>query len=536
MGKFSKKFFIGTTLLLSATSLVGCGNVDNPNTLEIYIVNAGYRYEWAHSIKDLFLEQDWVKEKYPDLKVTIYQNDDQSYGDTLLRAGQSSNRFDLLIGIGLIGYAGSSELLDLTDVVYNSYVPGTTTKYIDLSFQSYLDSFAYVPKGGSNKDKRYYFAPWAGGMNGIIYNASFFEDYKYKVPNTTNELIAIADDFHAKTYKGNDSDTEQFVFIQGKDEDYFDSLFDIWWAQYQSVQGYIDYFNGIDDGSLSRNIFKQQGRLKSLEVIYDLVGNNNHYVSTKTSYQNFMSNQRAFLKGEALFNVNGDWFVSEMKSIKEDLVENRPELDYSFKMMRTPVVSDIIELCDTIEDDAELSALITAIDQESNSLTGTGYEVNREDFEKIKEARGVVSSLGTNHTIAIPSYALAKDPAVDFVRFMATEEAQNAYIRATNGASLPFKYDLKQSNPDLFDEIDPLHQERINYLNSTYLDPFTLPSRYNFPLLRYGGVDAFYLQDGYDFFNKMKDENKLPMTYYNETIEYYTQQRFEEACRKAGLM
>ena len=536
MGKFTRNLILGTALLLSATSLSGCGSTDDPNTLEIYIVNAGYRYEWAHSIRDLFLEQDWVKEKYPDLKITIYQNDDQGYADTLLRAGQSSNRFDLLIALNLIGYAGTDDILDLTDCVYNTYIPGTTTKFIDVSFQSYLDSFAYVPKGGSAKNARYYFAPWAGGMNGIIYNASFFEDYDYEVPNTTDELIAIADDFHAKTYKGNDSDTDQFVFIQGKDESYFDQLFDIWWAQYQGIQGYFDYFNGVDDGSLSRNIFKQQGRLKSLEVMHELVGNNNHYVSPKTSYQNFMSNQRAFLKGDALFNVNGDWFVSEMKSIREDIIENRPDLNYSFKMMKTPVLSDVIELCDSIDSDAELSALIDAIDNESTALTGTGYEVTRDDFEKIKEARGVVSSLGTNHTIAIPSYALAKDPAVDFVRFMATEEAQDAYIRATNGASLPFKYNLTESNPDLFNEIDPLHQDRISYLNSTYLEPFTLPSRFNFPLLRYGGVDAFYLPSGYDFFSKMKDDNKLPQTYYDETIEHYTQQVFEEACRKAGLM
>ena len=205
-------------------------------------------------------------------------------------------------------------------------------------------------------------------------------------------------------------------------------------------------------------------------------------------------------------------------------------------MMRTPIVSDIIELCETIEDDAELSALISAIDAEDASLSGEGYSVNQFDYDRVKAARGVVSSLGTAHQMVVPSYALAKDPAVDFIRFMATTEAQNAYIEATDGASLPFEYDLQESNPELYANIDPLHQERIAYLNSDYLKPYTLPSRFNFPLLKYGGVDAFYLSDGYDFFDKIRNDGKTPNDYYEETINYYTEENWNKALERAGLL
>lgn len=535
MQKIFKKIVLASAVLGVVGTLASCsGSKDDPNTLEIYITNAGYRYEWCEALRDRFLEQDWVQEKYPNLKVTVYQNDSQTYADTLMKAGKSSNRFDLLISMNLIGFSGTEDVLDLTDLVYNTKIPGTDTLYKDVVFGSYLESFQHLEKGDYGAEPRYYVAPWAGGMNGIVYNESFFEELDYKVPNTTDEFIAICKDFHDRTYKG-EKNTTQYVFIQGKDESYFDNIFDVFWGQYQSIQGYYDYFNGIHDGALSRKIFEQKGRLKSLEVMYDLVGNNNNYVSPKTSYTIFMESQRVFLKGEALFNVNGDWFVSEMKNIKQDMAD-RDGINYSFKMMRTPIVSDVIELCDTIEDDAELSALITAIDNEDTALMGQGYEVDQEDYDKIKEARGVVSSLGSNHHMIVPSYALCKDAAVDFIRFMATNTAQDEYIKTTNGASLPFTYDLEENNPELYASIDPLHKERIAYLNSDFLKPYTLPSRFTFPLLRYGGVDAFYLGNGYDFFQKMRMDNKLPSTYYNETIEYYTQARFDDACRRAGLI
>ena len=527
MKKNLTKVLVGVSALavLSGT-LIGCRRKkDNPNNLDIYITNAGYRYEWVSAIKDLFLEEDWVQEKYPKLNVTIYQNDDQNYTETIMDAGKSSNRFDLMFGMNLAKFNGSEDVADLTDEVYNKEIPGTNTLFKDAIFQSYLQSYEYYPKGNHTGDPKYYFAPWAGGMDGIIYNEFFFNENSYKVPNTTDELVSICNDYHNKG---------KYCFIQGNDENYFNSLFDIFWGQYQSIEGFINFWNGIDDGALSKGIFEQKGRLEALKVFDQLVHNN--FVSEDSDFQNFMSNQRQFLKGKSLMNVNGDWFVSEMKEIKEDIKKNDPvSAQYSFKMMRTPIISSIINLCDTIDDDTELSALITAIDKDDPKLIGTGYDVSQEDYDKIKEARSVVTSHGSTHQAIIPIYALRKDAAIDFLRFMATSKAQDAYIKATDGASLPFSYDLKTKNPTLYNEIDPLHQDRITYLNSEFIKPYSLPSKYNFPLNKYGGVDAFYLSGGYDFFTKMRKDNKKPNTYYDETIAYYTDERWEDVLRRAGL-
>ena len=531
-----KKVLLGvSTIAMLSSGLIGCRkNNDNPNQIDIYVVNAGYRYEWVNAIKDLFLKEDWVKEKYPNLTVSIYQNDNQTYAETIMDAGRSSNKFDLMFSMNLAKFSGHEDALDLTDVVYNKEIPGTTTLYKDFLNSSFLKSYEYYPKGDTSGEPRYYFAPWAGGMNGIVYNATFFEQRNYKVPNTTDELVAICKDFRDATYKADDKLNSQYCFIQGKEEGYFNNLFDVFWTQYQGIDGYIDFWNGIDDGTLSKAIFTQQGRLKSLNVYKQLLMESEHFVSPSSDSQTFMASQRNFLKGAALFNCNGDWFVSEMKEIKEDII-NHGGANYTFKMMKTPIVSSIIGRCDTIENDAELSALVTAIDNGDSSLTGEGYEVSQEDYDKIREARRVIHSYGATHQAIIPSYALAKDAAVDFVRFMATDKAQDAYIKATDGASLPFNYNLKEKNPTLFNEIDPLHQDRINYVTSSFTNAYTLPSKYNFPLNKYGHVDAFYLSNGYDFFTKIRKDGKEPQQYYDDTIAYYTDTVWNDTLRNAGL-
>ena len=75
-----KKVLLGvSTIAMLSSGLIGCrNNADNPNQIDIYVVNAGYRYEWVNAIKELFLQEDWVKEKYPNLAVSIYQNDNQN--------------------------------------------------------------------------------------------------------------------------------------------------------------------------------------------------------------------------------------------------------------------------------------------------------------------------------------------------------------------------------------------------------------------------------------------------------------------------
>lgn len=526
-------FIAGMSAALMLTGLlVSCGNkvADDDQTLQIFCVDAGYKTEWCQQIKDKFKEQDWVKEKYPNLKIVVQTSDNQTYGRTRMDAGRSSNTIDLFFDMGLMDYDGSDDLLDLTDVVYETQVPGESILYKDKISKSYYEAFKFDGKSNPAKKNHHFFSPWAGGMCGILYNATFFNDLGYTVPNTTDELTAIC---NAYQQTGTEA-SPKYSFIQGNDESYFNYLFDIFWTQYQSKQGYTNFNEGIDDDTYSKNIFKQKGRLEALKVYEDLVSYSHHYVNPASISKGFAVAQGMFLKGESLMNVNGDWFVSETKSMRDKL-----SVEYDIRMMKTPVVSSIIEVVPdgSIADDAELSALIKAIDAHQPALSGTGYEVTQDDYNYVLEARSVTYSIGAGHHAAIPSYASAKEVAVDFIRFMATDVAQDTYIKATDGASLPFNYDLKTKNPELFNEIDPLHKERLDYFADTYIKPDTLKSRYSFPLIKYGGVDTFRLPNGYDFFVQMgKQSNpKTAQQYYDETISYWTDEKWNDALERAGL-
>lgn len=60
--------------------VAGCGNGADPNssnTLDIFIGNFGYGYEWLEDQIELFKQQDWVKEKYPDLVIPAPKNNSE---------------------------------------------------------------------------------------------------------------------------------------------------------------------------------------------------------------------------------------------------------------------------------------------------------------------------------------------------------------------------------------------------------------------------------------------------------------------------
>jgi len=112
----------------------------------------------------------------------------------------------------------------------------------------------------------------------------------------------------------------------------------------------------------------------------------------------FTQAQAQLILGNGLMMVNGDWLENEMKSV-EDEDENK----YTFRMMNTPVVSAIIEKCETIADDATLSRVIDYVD--GNLDRSEIADVSDADIARIDEARHCRHSIGGQHTVGIPVYA-----------------------------------------------------------------------------------------------------------------------------------
>lgn len=528
---------------VTAASCNKGGKSDTDQTLEIFVVNAGYGVQWAQDIADLFAEQSWVKEKYPELKIEVKENDQKSYVQSQLSAGSKLNTYDLMFGCYLNDQAGSPNIIDLTESVYNQKVPGEDVLYKDKLYESALEGLAYYDPNKADAEAEYWYTPWQGGIHGLTYSEELLAEFGFDhEPYTTDELYEMCVAIKKAHKKIDGADSEVYPFIQSSEADYWSMyIFHTWWAQYEGIEGYNNFFNGIDEaGIISTGIFDQKGRLETLKVFEKLLksdGNPNsetaNFVHPQSFNVKFMVAQSSYLQGHAVFHVNGEWFDNEMKEMKADIIKNGGK-DYTIKMCN-PIVSAIKDKCTTIEDDAELRALIKAIDAGSPELKGDGYDVNKADYDRVLEARFLAYG-GTGSVLGIiPSYAKGKEPAIDYLRFMATDEAIEAYIKATYGSKIEFKYNIKEKNPELYNSLTPMHKKIIDNENSPLTEFRTLRFYKSFPLVAYGDVKPFVDEKYYEKFSAVGN-TKTPQNFFDETKNYWNSgTAWQSALGRAGL-
>ena len=540
MKKVSAKIMSIALAVSSCLAAAGCGGggnkvSDTDQTLQVYVFEAGYGTKWCTDMLNLFKEQAWVKEKYPNLEIpTPTMNDVSDFAESRLIAGEKGNTFDLMFAINLDYNTGpDGDFLDLTDVVYGSQVPGENVLWKDKSLESYNESNTYIDPTDLSV-QRQYLTSWAGGMNTILYNETQLMQFTDKLPNTTDELLALCAAVKANKGENNGKYNEGYSFMEYGTGSYFVHMMPIYWAQYEGLTNYKNFWNGIDDGRYSKGIFDQKGRLHALEVMEEILDADNEYLTRSAPNYEFMQAQTLFLQGHGLFFCNGDWFDNEMKTIREQIIKEEGGID-TFKTMRMPIISELgVKLGIT---DAELSAIVDYVDgttATAPTFTSTKGMSNDDVIAAVKEARTVVHSLGPNHQAGIPTYAKGKEVAIDFLRFMATDIAQESYIKSTGGASLPFKYKLKEENISLYNSLGTMQQSRHDYFSSSTYEVYTLPSNRAFPLFQYGGLKAFTREE---YFTDFFAENKTwtAQEYFDTTKEAWNDAKWSNALSLAGL-
>ena len=63
---------LAAVMSFSVFGAVGCKPKtpdDSENVLEVFCTDKGYGTKWCSDLMDLFQQQDWVKDKYPNLTV-----------------------------------------------------------------------------------------------------------------------------------------------------------------------------------------------------------------------------------------------------------------------------------------------------------------------------------------------------------------------------------------------------------------------------------------------------------------------------------
>ena len=531
------------TVLLSGVMACGMASCGAPpvsnddNTLEIYVLEAGYGYEWVNVLANDFKTLDWVQQKYPNLNIPEASHD--ALGDSAKdKISNPTNSIDLFFGASLFSLFGKTDqngnlFVAQLDDLYDMTVPGESVTFKN----KMIDSFE------SQIDGHYYSVPWVGGMNGILYNETQFNTLGKEVPVTTDEFIDVLD--AAKDLKDNTQGkyNKGYSVMSCTAVGYWKYMLSTWWAQYEGLAQYNNFYKGIDyENTRSKKIFEQQGRLEALRMLEKIIKPSNGYMypsATAIPKLQFKTAQNSFLTNDGIFHVNGDWFSYEMKSSWEGFTNNGM-CNGTFKFLRTPVISSIINNLPmmSIKDDAQLAKVVRAID------AGTSYDVyiqanndgvHADDYARVAEARKIVDSLGVNHTAAIPDYASAKGLAKDFLLYMATDRAQEIYIRETKGAASPFIYNVKEKNSTLYNSLDTLQQSKFDIFNDTAYPINVLPAPSSFKLVYFGGLVDFTLAGNMETRMFTGKEADIAQTVYDNDITWWTDDRWNDVLTNAGM-
>lgn len=530
------------TVLLSgvmACGLAACKpEVPNDdNTLEIFVMEAGYGYEWVNVLVNDFKTLDWVQAKYPNLNIPEpSHNSISTYSADKLT--DPANTIDLFFGASLFDKFGKTDqngnlYVAQLDDLYGMTVPGESVTFKD----KMIDSFE------TQVDGHYYSMPWVGGMNGILYNETQFNTLGMEVPVTTDEFIAVLD--KAKSLAGNTDGKydKGYSVMSCTAVGYWKYMLTTWWAQYEGLTEYNHFYEGIDyRGIRSKKIFEQQGRLEALRMLEKIIKPSNGYMypsATAISKIQFKTAQNYFLTNDGMFHVNGDWFSYEMKTSWDGFTENGM-CNGTFKFLRTPVISSIIDNLPmgSIKDDVQLAKVVRAID------AGTSYQayiqanndgVHADDYARVAEARKIVDSLGVNHTAVIPDYASSKGLAKDFLLYMATDRAQDIYIRETKGAASPFIYNVKEKNPTLYNSLDTLQQSKFDIFNDTAYPINILPAPQSFKLVYFGGLADFTISGNMETRMFTGKEADIAQTVFNNDIAHWTDDMWNNTLVNAGM-
>ncbi len=432
----SKIITLALTLsVLASVAMFGaCGVGGNPggaSTVRISVADMGWGTKW---LNDLKREYEAQRLGY----VSITPSSGGSGNSAIISAveGKTSSIDIAFVESGIAGKVyesgGDAYFADLTELVSEPYADEGGATILS-KMQATTKELLRFEVGGQDK---YYSLPWAGGISGIVMNGDVWDawvarndiDAKYKqLPVTTDELIALSSEFATKNAN---AFPEVTPWIYSNKSEYYSMFFPIWFAQYEGAAGMQNFLAGKNsEGIIDEEIYGYQGQLEALEVMNDII-NGTKFQHSGSIDLDFTDIQGQFVNNNAaLFMINGAWLENEANAS-----------DSNINFFRTPVVSAVRNRTTTVETDAELSALIKAIDSGSTALVGTGYDVNQTDYNVIKDARSIsYLASGSSAVALVPVNSPRQDEAKDFLRFMYSDQGLKIIYSALKGARIPVR-------------------------------------------------------------------------------------------------
>ena len=422
--KKMKRFVAFLIIMAMVAALAGCGSAKSDKNkvksenggkpVEISYWNSGMGTEFLDAVIKLFNEKqsDWY----------VYYT---ATADSV--AARTAFGLSDVDTVDLYMTSKVSETENMTDLddVLDSVPNGESKKIKEKIYSSQLEY-------DISADGHYYTLPWGGGTIAVIYNEALFEQANIKtLPRTTDELAVACD----KLYEEGITPLTHYRAEEGIG--YWTYIQEQWFAQYDGWDYYKNNFYGCKDAegnSPSEKVFTtKDGRYQVLKAMEKII--TPEYIQSGANSQDHISAQTMFLTQNIGMMVSGSWMANEMRGTKSA---------EGFGVMKTPVVSGIVDKLTSVKSDTELRNLISAIDEVTEGKTdvstyqsGDGYLVNGKqvtsaDWDYVAAARNSVAVNYPQHTCFIPKYSDAIDGAKEFLKFFYSDEAYKVYTEKTH--------------------------------------------------------------------------------------------------------
>lgn len=425
------------------TGLTGCGKELDPNMVSISIINKGYGNQWIGTLMDKFLKSDAAYSQY---KYELINSYDDSSVKTDVEGGSKHVYYDLVVHAGNSTMIKNESLVDITEVYNMNYKDGKLSDYMN---DSILSSF--VQKEGG---KEFYTSiPWSKSVRGLLINYDVVEavlgaNWENEYPiRTTNEFLAFV------TALNNRLPSNKKPFVLYSQDNYYDGLYEIWWAQFEGMKGVENYYNAkYEEGGEvkeGQKAFLQEGRLHSLKVMEQIFSNQNNY----EIYSNWNGMQAAYMEGKSAMLVNGDWLYNEMGSKYENV---------DIRFVKAPVISALgvelgvttdfnivdngnMDITYNVNSEDKFIEIIDYVDKINNGIQADKPAgVSDEIINRIAEARSMIYSNIDYPCISIPVYSNKSDLMINFIKWLYSDAGQKEYVLAMKGLTLPVDNDATE--------------------------------------------------------------------------------------------
>ncbi len=412
--KSMKKFVaLGLAVMLTA-SLAGCGKGNGGGGNKVNATNGGKPVEIAYL--NVGLGTDFL-----DNIIKAF-NEKQSDWYAYYTASANADNLRQSFGLDDVDQTDLYMLTKVYDPKYaeplddllESTADGDTKPLKEKFDAAYLASEKY-------HDGHYYTLTYGGGALGFVYNKDLFKEAGIEVtPRTTNELALVCD-----TLK--EAGIMPTIHFKGDGDGvgYYSFMAELMASQYDGMDYYQNTFYG---NPTLETLTKKDGRYATMKAFEKFL--TPEYVMNGSNSTDSTIQQTKFINEKIGMMYNGTWMANEMKGV------GVPD---KFGVMKSPVVSGIVDKLTTVKSDTELRNLISAIDAVTDGTedisaykSGDDYKVKGKtvsaaDWDHVKAARNSVATNHQQHSVVIPKYSDAKEGAKEFLKFFYSDEGYKIF-------------------------------------------------------------------------------------------------------------